>query len=155
MTENENILDSGQVTPSPNEHLEYLLQLDLSEQRFANVEWKPVVKGGSSFKTHIVASPDHKTLKFVAKKATWVFGSIFFLPVFVLFGFWVFAIVYSIPVWNILGFFFFFICFIMILTLVESMTAPAIFDKELELFWKRRPRNSTCLKNCPTDFFEQ
>ncbi len=143
--DSEDILDSGQINESSNEHMEYLPELDLTKKKFENIEWKPISEGGASFKTHRLVYQDGETLRFVAKRGTWLFGSIFFLPVIVLFFLSLSAIIHNVPYWNVISALFFLLFFIMIVTLVESMIATSIFDKNLGLFWKKRPTISRVL----------
>lgn len=139
MTENEDILDSGQIPDSEHEHMTYLPELDLSEKRFDTIEWKSINKGGASFKTHDAVTLDSSIFRFEAARNAKLFGLIFFIPVLAFTIFPILAIIHQVPVWNVLSVFFFLALFFMILTIYQSITAPSIFDKDLDLFWKQRP----------------
>ena len=127
----DDILDSGEIVPQPEDGTISLPTLELEELGIKDVAWTPVESGGTNFKTHKLVEFNDDIIKFSGTFGSYIFGFMFFLPglIILLIG------LISLDV--------FMIGFGMLfgaagLVMLDSFSIPIVFNRREGLYWKTR-----------------
>lgn len=132
MTDDNNILDSGEIYKDPDhESLEHLPELELEADKFDSVSWEPAKSGGASFKTHKMVFPDEDSIKFTGTLGAYIFGGLFFVIGIVstvagIVAFHWVPLIVGLS-FTIAGFY-----------MIDLFSIPVFFNKRVGLYWKGR-----------------
>jgi len=132
MTENEDILDSGEFYIDPiEETAEYFPPLELDPDKFEKLSWKPLRGGGTNFKTHKLVFTDEGTIKFTGTFGAYLIGGLVFTV-------GLFVLVFALVALEIMLILFGLVFFIIGVYLIDAFTIPSFFNKRVGLYWKGR-----------------